>query len=278
MHLDRTRAQEQLAGDLPVGPARGHHPQDLQFPAGQAAVGPAARRVRLPSRRSGRSPSALRAPASWLASGFAPSRRAVRYAATRCSTASSRRPAAARTAAARRCDSARSNGASWPCSSTSARANWSAGLLERSRRAAPFRPARATARTSPRPDRRQPRSGPARRRRPEYRRRRRTRRRTSSPSAAAGSHSAGPRFASSVRAAPSSDRPPTAWRPRRCPRWPAPSWTAAPSAASSIRRARVADFQQQRPRLPGLAAQAEYRSEHAGGDGAGVQPSHRRRR
>ena len=38
MHIDRTRAQKQVPGDLPVGPSGGHHLQDLQFPAGQAAV------------------------------------------------------------------------------------------------------------------------------------------------------------------------------------------------------------------------------------------------
>jgi len=38
MHVDRTRAQKQFPGNLPVGPASGHHLQDLQLPAGQAAV------------------------------------------------------------------------------------------------------------------------------------------------------------------------------------------------------------------------------------------------
>src|SRR4029450_3746745 len=38
VHLDRTRAQKQLAGDLPIGPSRGHHPDDLSLAAGQAAV------------------------------------------------------------------------------------------------------------------------------------------------------------------------------------------------------------------------------------------------
>ena len=38
MHIDRTRAQKQFPGDLPVGPASCNHPQDLQFPARQAAV------------------------------------------------------------------------------------------------------------------------------------------------------------------------------------------------------------------------------------------------
>ena len=38
MHLDRTRAQKQLACDLPIGPSGGHHPDDLHLAAGQAAV------------------------------------------------------------------------------------------------------------------------------------------------------------------------------------------------------------------------------------------------
>ncbi len=38
MHLDGPWAEEQLACDLAVGPSRGDQPDDLDLPAGEAAV------------------------------------------------------------------------------------------------------------------------------------------------------------------------------------------------------------------------------------------------
>ena len=228
MHLDRTRAQEQLAGDLPIGPSGGHHPDDLDLSAGQTAV-LELRGGSLPEPPFG--PLAQCAERARRAGWRAALRRVVEPSGTRRRGAPPPPPAGQqqpgrppRGAAIPRVRMVRRTPAAVPARVRTGR--WPA---LRSRRSAQFRPEHARAQTSAHPDQRRPRSERGPLHRHEYRRHRRTRRRTSWPSAVVRSQSVVLQSASTAPAGPSSDRPPTASPPPHCPQWLVPNRTAAPS-------------------------------------------------
>jgi succinate-semialdehyde dehydrogenase/glutarate-semialdehyde dehydrogenase len=99
---DGLGADEQLPGDLAVGPALGDQDEDLALPGGQRDG-----RRRLRGTRAGLMPADLRSSRS---SGAAPSPRAVAVAVRATSRASAGRPTARSTAASRACDRATSKG------------------------------------------------------------------------------------------------------------------------------------------------------------------------